>query len=505
MRNKAAVEPALHVLHVGSGYRPLRWGGLVAYVEDLTTEQLRRGNRVSYFFSGRYFRWPRGPRLKRWSREGVEMLEVVNSPLHDHGRQPKLEVSEPAVEAIFERTLEELHPDIVHVQELAGLPSSLLEIASASGVPVVMTLQDYFPLCSTFKLLDAEDRVCLRREMGAECAANVAVELDDRPSNLLFEGTLRHEIMSQHRLNRLPPRLRRALANRAAGSWLARPSRQTPATARPPGPDDFQRRRDANIARLNRVDRLLAMSNRVAEIYAELGVEAERLQTMHLTLGHIEKLTPRRASISAPLRFATLGGGESTAKGSALLLQAVMRVSREVGDNFKVLAFGKYSPSFEAAATQTDAIELRGPYRPADLNDLLEEVDVGIMPSIWEEAYGYAGVEFIAKGIPVIANKIGGMVDYVREGETGWLNRSCTGEELGSILAELAAAPDRVAEMSRTTAAARERLVIPMARHADAMQGVYQEVIGDAPRPWVTERRSPSGPRRPQGSQLPKR
>ena len=143
-----------HVLHVGSGFRPLRWGGLVAYVEDLATAQLQQGMRVSYFFSGRYYRRPRKLRLKRWNRNGVEMFEVINSPLHDHGRQPELEVSQPDIERIFERLLEELSPDVAHFQELAGLPFSLLEIAKRAGIPVVLTLQDYFPCaprssCST--------------------------------------------------------------------------------------------------------------------------------------------------------------------------------------------------------------------------------------------------------------------------------------------------------------------------------------------------------------------
>lgn len=467
--------PIGHVLHVGSGYRPLRWGGLVAYVEDLSAEQLRRGMRVSYFFSGRYFRWPRGPRLKRWNKDGVEMLEVVNSPLYDHGRQPRLELSEPGVEDIFRRVLEELRPEVVHVQELAGLPSSLLEVARSAGLPVVMTLQDYFPLCSTFKLLDAAGQVCLRREIGADCLSALAAE--DRPANLLYEGSLRHEIMNRRQLGSLPLKVREALADRVVGSWLARPSRRTRDGGTPPLRTDFQRRRELNVQRLNRVDRLLAMSSRVAEIYGDLGVDPERLQTMHLTLAHIEKLTPRRAGTSSPLRFATLGGGESPAKGSALLLQAGRQLARQAqAGSFRLLVFGKYDPAFEAAAASTTEIELRGPYRPAELNDLLEEVDVGIMPSIWEEAYGYAGIEFIAKGIPVISNPIGGMRDYVRHEETGWLNATTSSSGLAATMLELIRDPGRLASVSESTSRLRDELVITMADHADAVEGIYREV-----------------------------
>ena len=94
------------------------------------------------------------------------------------------------------------------------------------------------------------------------------------------------------------------------------------------------------------------------------------------------------------------------------------------------LVFGWVEPRFAEAAAELDAIEVRDPFAPAELDAILDGVDVGLMPSVWEEAYGYAGVEFLAKGIPVVANAIGGMPDYVRDGETGWLNRSCGAEEL---------------------------------------------------------------------------
>src|SRR3954467_1281041 len=136
----------MRILHIGSGFRPWRRGGLVAYVEDLMDEQVRAGHEVSYFFSGRQYPRARGPRLKRWETRGVAMLEMVNSPIYDHGRQPALELSEPAAERMLAGVLERVRPDTVHVQELAGLPTSVLDVVRQSGAPLVVTLQDYFPL-----------------------------------------------------------------------------------------------------------------------------------------------------------------------------------------------------------------------------------------------------------------------------------------------------------------------------------------------------------------------
>jgi glycosyltransferase involved in cell wall biosynthesis len=456
----------VRLLHVGSGFRPWRQGGLVAYTEDLMAAQVARGDDVTYFFAGRIYPWGRGPRLRRWERDAIAMLEMVDSPLHDHGRQPAQELDERRVERLFEGVLDQTRPDVVHVHELAGLPSSLLGIARRAGVATVLTLQDYFLLCPAFKLIDADGRVCLRREVGADCVATLAA--DPRPPWMTIEASVRYDLMRTPLVRRLPqPRLDR-LAGKIA--------RRAPALRKaPPRADDLQRRRDVNVARLSEdADAVVAMSHRVAEIHAELGVDPAVLRVVQLTLRHIERLRPRRASGAAPVTFVTLASLESEAKGARVLLDALRRLG---AGPYRVLVYGHISPEFRDEAAALPGVELRGAYRAAELDALLDEADVGLLTSVWEEAYGYAGVELLAKGIPVIANAIGGMVDYARDGETGWLNRSCTGEELARIMGALAAHPERVAELNARVLDARERIVKPLSRHAEEMDELYEELV----------------------------
>ena len=468
----------MRLLHVGSGFRPWRRGGLVAYIEDLMGEQVRRGHEVAYFFSGRQYPFARDPRLRRWERDGVAMLELINSSLYDHGRQPELEIAEPRTERTLEGILAEYRPDAVHVQELAGLPFSLLDVIRRSGTPAIVTLQDYFPLCSTFKLLDADGRVCLRREIGADCVATSAA--DPRDPGLLIEGTVYFHLARPWLLrilrsadwDALVGRVSRSLARRE----VARRRRREPVPL--PAAMAFQRRREANVERLSRADRVIAMSHRVAEIYAQLGVDPSRMSTIHLTLAHIERLRPRRFGSGPPLTFATLAGFESVAKGARLLVEAMRLLSDHASaGRFRLLVFGHVHGQFVEEASRLPGIEIRSPFAPGELDTILDEVDVGIMSSIWEEAYGYAGVEFLAKGIPVIANAIGGMTDYTRDGETGWLNRSCSATELARIMAGVIERPEQVAELNDRLLANRDSIVKPLARHAEEMDAVYREAI----------------------------
>lgn len=448
-----------------------------------------RGHEVSYFLSGRQYPLITGPRLKRWRLGAVEMHEVINPPviagLEFGTRHPDREISEPRTEAAFSRVLRSVRPDVVHIQELSGLPSSVVDVAADHGVPTVMTLQDYFPLCATLRLLDVDDRICMRREVGEDCVArNADAAPDARP---LIAHTLRFEVTRARHALRLGARADFAFRGRIFEGLLRRaadrdrppePAEGTAPAADPAPAAAFQRRREVNVERLGRIDRLVAQSPRVEDVYRTLGVPGERLGTLPFTLAHIERLRPRTPAASpSPLTFATLNGCASPSKGSNVVL-AALRELRAWGaeGSFRFRVLGHVSESVRSELLDHEGVELHGLYRREELDALLEDVDVGIVPSIWEEAFGYAGLELVAKGVPLIANPLGGIVEYALEGQTAWLNPSCSGEGIAEIMTGLVREPDRVLEMHRTLMGERTRLITPMALHVDAIEAVYNEL-----------------------------
>ena len=150
---------------------------------------------------------------------------------------------------------------------------------------------------------------------------------------------------------------------------------------------------------------------------------------------------------------------------------------QEHAGRFRLIAFGHVDPRYRQVLAGLPGVELRTPYVAFQLDALLDEVDVGLVPSVWEEAYAYAGIEFLAKGIPVLANAIGGVTDYTREGETGWLNRSCEAPELARIMARLVEQPAEVDALSAKVRARRDEIVMPLARHAEEVDALYRELI----------------------------
>ena len=210
------------------------------------------------------------------------MVEVVNPPivvgLERGTRTPEQDLSEPRLERIFERVLEAERPDVVHVQELLGQPSSILEIARRRGrarrhdAPGLLPALRHGQAVRLGRTRLPEDagRRGLRRPQ-RRCAGRRrppgAAHAPLRAGAGKAEGAGGAEARASRRSGRSS--IRSSPASGAPGPRRRHRSRHRRATSSAGA--------TRTSARLRRVDRLVAQSTRVEEIYRTLGVESDRL------------------------------------------------------------------------------------------------------------------------------------------------------------------------------------------------------------------------------------
>lgn len=469
----------MNILHVGWGFSPWCWGGLIEYVEDLMETQKRHGDEVHYFFSGRHYPWIKKPRLLKWQRKGIPCYEIINSPiLHatDLGiANPAFELEEPYSETFFRKVLEETKPEMVHIQTLLGFPSSLIEIAKAEFcLPLVMTLQDYFSLCPTIRLFDYSHERCTDRLIGDKCTIccqNAVGRNPLRVNTLIYE--FRH-FGSYPLLKWLYSFLAKHPALNDVKDQEKLPNKNVS--------EKFQRRRDVNLKRLQKIDLLITPSHRAEEIYKHFLGDSSRIKALPGTLRHFGDILPKKVeTINPPIRFATLNGCSSIAKGALSIFGALRNLKeRGLSSKFEFHIFGWIPRHLMDECLNWDNVFYHGTYQIKDLNRLLEEMDVGVVPSMWEEVYGYTGIEFLAKGIPIIGNHRGGIPEYALDRHTGWLNETASSEELAEIMNRIIDSPQKILDLNQNILDHRDQLVKTMEQHFSEMEAIYKKIMEDS-------------------------
>lgn len=457
----------MRILHLLWGFSPWREGGLVKYTDDIMYAQAEEGHDVAAFFPGRRELWGK-PKLVRWCRGGVRQYEIRNAPLVHLGTRgtfPAIsELGETCSERFFEETLDDFVPHVVHIHELAGSPFTLMDILEERNLPLVITLHDYFPLCPTLNLFDVFNEFCVD-DSGVGCVVCCNKGSDwgfgDRIRTQRTAGTSRW-------LYVLP------LLLRYAYDWLLQPSL-------PPKAElikIYRQRKDQNRQRLKKADIILSQSERTRVIYSER-IGRDDIRVSHSSLRHIERFKQRvMPSVSVPVVFATLNGAAAPYKGANLLAKVVdILDARGYSGRYILEIYGWIDPKVHRCLRSSTSVRLNGRYLSKNLDKVLENVHVGIVPSLCEEVYGYVGIEFLAIGIPVIGNQRGGIPDYVIRGRSGWINESCTPSEMAEIMISIIDDPESIVHLNKWITANLMSIVTRFDVHLQSVMDAYAQAI----------------------------
>lgn len=108
------------------------------------------------------------------------------------------------------------------------------------------------------------------------------------------------------------------------------------------------------------------------------------------------------------------------------------------------------------ARHQLSNVQLLGWQDEQRLSELFRGATAGIIPSLLPENCPNVILESAAQSCPVIAGDVGGIGEFVQDGENGWLIRPGLAEHLAQAMGEAFADPQRSASLG---AAARQRVV----------------------------------------------
>jgi glycosyltransferase involved in cell wall biosynthesis len=126
-----------------------------------------------------------------------------------------------------------------------------------------------------------------------------------------------------------------------------------------------------------------------------------------------------KKSATRPIRTLLFLGQVEAHKGIGALLAAVRDIPKEY--TLLVVGDGAAVPSVQNAAIQNGRIRYLGRREGAALAEAWATADLVVVPSTCAENAPTVIQEATAHGIPVLASRVGGIPEFVCDGETGWL------------------------------------------------------------------------------------
>ncbi len=471
----------MRILHIGWGFKPWRVGGAIDYSQDIMSAQQKAGHEVFYFCSGRHYPFSKTTKLKKWQMDKIRVYEIINSPIFHSGdagtAYPLLDIEEPESLRIFNEVLKEVIPEIIHIQELAGLPTTLIDMIKESRVPSVMTLHDYFLLCPTLKLFDYRDELCVETKIGHKCkiCCNNAPRTNKESVNRTMINAIRRLKLIFSLLKRIKTFFNKITTRKHRSKRIFNNAVKRDEVLEV----NYQKRRDINLEKLKKIDLLLSQSKRVADIYGGFLLKRDNIKVLHSSVSHISKIRFKDIKETKDqLNFATFNGCATVPKGSRLMLETLkILTGKGLSNSFKMHIYGGIDSNFKRYMSEMDNVIYHGFYKQHEIDEILKNIDVGIVPSVWEEVYGYVGIEFLSKGVPVIGNKIGGITDYTVEEVTGLLNKSLSAKELADIMESLINDPSKICELNSRIKANINKYITTLDDHVKDLEKIYSSLM----------------------------
>ena len=444
------------VLYIGFGISPATLGGAIIYQESLARKMRDRGWEVVCFFGARSdcnIKIQNKPYLKRRYKNGIKFIELYNTPNEaGYFGDPARQCRDPYIDILTKRVLDEERPDIVHIQELQMHAASIIDIVCEAGYPVLKTMHNYFDICPQRDLMFQGRQLCLDFDHGQRCVDCLTV----LPVKMV--APLANRILR----NFLPPRLYGYLSTLYKAHSPNITGQKTCRTYRP---DQYAERRRFFVEKLNKLDIIHCSSRRSAEILAGYGVLKNRIKIIPLSVKSIEDIVPKPLRDNHyPVVFG-YAGAKHLSRGYQVLMDAFAKLDQKKA---KLIMWG---PAGLRSPDASLNIEARPRYDIAGINRAFEEIDVGIIPSIWEEIFGIVGIEWLAARIPVIGSNIGGIPDWLEDGETGFLVPAGDRDALAEKMRSFVNNPELIAELQKKIK--RQKT---LDEHVDELLGLYRDM-----------------------------
>ncbi len=423
-------------------------GGGVSYYQRNLMKVLREKPGVEAWFlsSGISFDLfsaiPRWEKIRHGTSDDPRRYEIINSGVLSPSRysfgNPAQVSHDPTRDAFFD-FLETNGPfDVIHFNNLEGIPAEILELKQQwPKTCVILSLHNYYAFCPQVNLWHQEKEHCADFGDGDNCRFCIPLKPDERTVRLAGAVAFNMKKFGCGP-GTVPWNRGFGLAMRIA-RWLVRLTREARITAKakqttiekngvmrtapdagittlPHPASEFRERRKRMLELINRnCDHVLGVSERVSKIAEDYGVDPALVKTAYIGTLQYQKFfeTSPRTSLLDTNGMLTLAflGYMRRDKGYFFLIKALKALPKNLAARIRlVLAapLGGDSSDLRELSEHLHEVIYSDGYNHDQLDSLLADVSLGVIPVLWEDNLPQVAIEMHARHIPLLTSDRGG-------------------------------------------------------------------------------------------------
>ena len=213
------------------------------------------------------------------------------------------------------------------------------------------------------------------------------------------------------------------------------------------------------------------------------GVNPECVKTVPYLVGPSDfEPAPHSTKQSDTIQILFLGRMDDL-KGGMLLIESLRFLAPRISKRIRVVLIGDgpERPKWEKEAkaleqsTQTLQFHFPGWIARNSLGEILSNSDLIVVPSIWPEPFGIAGLEAGLFGVPAVAFDVGGIPEWLSDGINGVLVKEISASALAAGIERCFHSPETYANMC--TEAQKVGRKHSMVNHSNELLRIFSEIV----------------------------
>ena len=375
-------------------------------------------------------------RFDEYDFEGIHVYRFNHAYIPMAGQTSMIAVSydNRLATTYFGRILERFQPDLVHFFHLNRLGTGLIESAVMAGIPCFMTPTDFWTICPTGQLLLGDGTLCSGpKAYAGNCVKHFAQSTQGGVIRVIAE-----------KIPTAGADLLVGLTQKYA--FIPYPKREEVVS--------IVSRLGINVSRLNQLNALVVPNVFMKELLIRHGVSPHLIieAAFGIDIKATDKIE-RRTNSRYPLRVAFIGTLVPH-KGCHILIEAFKTLSSE---QVTLKIYGSmeehpgYSSELGLLTGDNKAIEFCGTFHNSKIYEVLADIDVLVVPSLWYENTPLIVYSAQAAHCPVLASDLPGISSVIRSEVNGLLFDVGDVGELTRQLSRFIDDPSLVARLSNNS------------------------------------------------------